>query len=54
MINLTLTEDEADAILMSLHDKLASLQAYLPAYDTVSLTYHTVNDMVRQQRRVQA
>jgi hypothetical protein len=52
MIKLTLTEDEADAILMSLHDKLEKLPAYFPSYDVVSSTYHTVHGMVRQQRRV--
>jgi len=54
MINLTLTEEEADVVLMSLHDRLRNLPEHFPSYDLVSTTYHTVHGMVMQQRRVQA
>ena len=52
MINLTLTDNEADVIVKSMHDKLETLETGNPEYNYLSLTYHTIYDMVRQQRRV--
>jgi hypothetical protein len=55
MINLTLTEDEADTILAALmRDVLDSAPAGGIEYEKVSVTYHTVSGMVSQQRRVKA
>jgi len=55
MINLTLTEDEADTVLAALmRDVLDSDLAGGIEYEKVSATYHTVSGMVSQQRRVKA
>ena len=51
MINLTLTENETEVIVNSLHDKLETLNAEDEGYDYLSMTYHTIYDMVRQQQR---
>jgi hypothetical protein len=55
MINLTLTEEEADTILAALmRDVLDSAPAGGIEYEKVSVTYHTVSGMVSQQRRNKA
>ena len=52
MINLTLTEEEADTVLAALmRDVLDSDLAGGIEYEKVSATYHTVSGMVSQQRR---
>jgi hypothetical protein len=55
MINLNLTDSEADTILAALmRDVLDSDLAGGIEYEKVSATYHTVSGMVSQQRRVKA
>jgi hypothetical protein len=55
MINLTLTEEEADTILSALmRDVIDSAPTGGIEYEKVNVTYHTVSGMVSQQRRVKA
>ncbi len=54
MIKLTLTEDEAEVVVNSLRHQLESVEFWKPEYDFLSVTYHTVYDMVRQQRKANA
>ena len=52
MINLTLTEDEADTILAALmRDVIDSSPAGGIEYEKVNVTFHTVSGMVSEQRR---
>ena len=51
MINLNLTDNEAEVILNSMHDKLETLNAEDEGYGYLSLTYHTIYDMVRRQKK---
>ena len=51
MINLSLTDNEAEVVVNSMYDKLETLDAGHPEYNYLSLTYHTIYDMVRQQQR---
>ena len=54
MINLNLTDNEADVIVNSLRHQLEDIESWQPEYDYLSVTYHTIYDMVSQQRRVKA
>ena len=51
MISLTLTDKEADVVVNSLREQLQYIEAWQPEYDYLSMTYHTIYDMVRQQQR---
>ena len=52
MINLTLTEEEADIILSALmRDVIDSDAIGGIEYEKVNVTYHTVSYMVSEQRR---
>jgi hypothetical protein len=54
MISLSLTDNEAEVIVNSMYDKLETLEAGHPEYNYLSLTYHTVYDMVRRQKRMKS
>ena len=51
MINLSLTDNESEVIINSMHDKLERLEPSNKEYNYLSLTYHTIYDMVRQQKK---
>jgi hypothetical protein len=54
MIKLTLTDDEAQTVVNCLYTLLDRATIKDKNYNTISLTYHTIYDMVRQQRKANA
>ena len=51
MINLTLTDDEAQTVINSLYTLLDRATIKDENYQNISVVYHTIYDMIRQQRK---